>query len=130
MCENHMCNNGGPVGRRPSTDAGSTLTPLMFQILVALSGEERHGYAILQEIEERTRGAFRIGAGTLYRAIKQLVDAGLIAELEPPEGGHRQRRTYRLTPQGRQRAAADARVFRDIARWAEEARLDKSEARS
>lgn len=118
------------MGRRPSTDAGSTLTPLMFQILVALSGEDRHGYAIMQEIEERTRGAFRIGAGTLYRAIKQLVDAGLIAELETPEGGHRQRRTYELTAEGRERAAADARVFRDIARWAEEAQLDKSGARS
>ena len=118
------------MGRRSSTDAGSTLTPLMFQILVALSDEDRHGYAIMQEIEERTRGAFHIGAGTLYRAIKQLVDAGLIAELEAPDGAHRQRRTYQLTPEGRERAAADARVFRDIARWAEEARLDESGARS
>jgi len=117
------------MGRRSSTDEGSTLSPLMFQILVALSGGDRHGYAILQEIEGRTDGAFRIGAGTLYRAIKQLVDAGLMAEVEGDDG-HRQRRTYQLTEAGRERAAADARVFRQIAEWADEAALDETEAGS
>lgn len=117
------------MGRRSSTDEGSTLTPLMFQILVALSEGDRHGYAILQAIEERTGGAFRIGAGTLYRAIKQLVDAGLMAETDADDG-HAQRRTYRLTEAGRARAAADARVFRDIAAWADEAALGDSEART
>ena len=117
------------MGRRSSTDPGSTLTPLMFQILVALSGGERHGYAILQEIEERTDGAFRIGAGTLYRAIKQLVDAELMLELAGDDG-HSQRRVYRITEAGRARAAADARVFRGIAAWAEEAQLGDSEAGS
>lgn len=113
------------MGRRSSTDEGSTLTPLMFQILVALSNGERHGYSILQEIEERTDGAFRVGAGTLYRAIKQLVDAGLMAET-PGDDSHAQRRTYRLTEAGRARAAADAKVFREIAAWAEEARLGET----
>ncbi len=117
------------MGRRTSTDEGSTLTPLMFQILVALSESDRHGYAILQQIEERTQGAFRVGAGTLYRAIKQLVDAGLMAEVDA-DGGHRQRRNYRLTDAGRDRAAVDARVFREIAAWADEARLGETEAGS
>jgi DNA-binding PadR family transcriptional regulator len=111
------------MGRRPSTDQGSTLTPLMFQILVALSQGERHGYAIMQEVEERTGGAFPIGAGSLYRAIKQLVDAGLIAELEAKPDDHRQRRHYRLTKAGKRRAAAEARVFADIVAWARDARL-------
>ncbi len=117
------------MGRRSSTDEGSTLTPLMFQILIAVSEGDRHGYGILQEIEERTEGAFRIGAGTLYRAIKQLVDAGLMAEVEG-EGGHAQRRTYRITEPGRDRAAADARVFRRIAAWADEASLGETEVGS
>ena len=117
------------MGRRSSTDEGSTLTPLMFQILVALSSGERHGYAILQEIEERTDGAFRVGAGTLYRAIKQLVDADLLAETAGDEG-HSQRRTYRITEAGRERAAADARVFREIAAWADEARLGETKVGS
>ena len=111
------------MGRRSSTDEKSTLTPLMFQILVALSEGERHGYAIMQQIEERTDGAFSIGAGTLYRAVKQLVDAGLIAEVEPKPGAHRQRRTYRLTEPGRKRAASEARIFDGIATWARDARL-------
>lgn len=116
------------MARRPSTDERSTLTPLMFQILVALSGDDaRHGYAILQEIEERTRGAFTVGAGSLYRSIKKLVDAGLIAEIEPEDRSHRQRRYYRLTDEGRQRVAAEAEVFRDIVAWARDARvLDSS----
>ena len=111
------------MGRRPSTDEASTLTPLMFQILLGLSDGQRHGYAIMQEIEERTDGAFPIGAGTLYRAIKQLVDAGLIAEVQPKTSVHRQRRYYRLTPAGRRRAAAEARVFGDMVAWARDAQL-------
>lgn len=111
------------MGRRPSTDERSTLTPLMFQILVALSEDERHGYAIMQEIEERTGGAFAIGAGSLYRSIKQLVDADLIMELDPEPGAHSQRRTYRLTPAGRKRAGDEARIFADIAAWARDAEL-------
>ncbi len=111
------------MGRRLSTDEGSTLTPLMFQILLALSQGERHGYAIMQEIEERTGGAFGIGAGTLYRSFKQLVDAGLIAEGKPRPKVHRQRRYYRLTPGGRRRAAAEARVFHGMVAWARDAQL-------
>ena len=111
------------MNRRPKTNETSTLTPLMFQILVALSQGERHGYAIMQEIEERTSGAFRIGAGTLYRSIKKLVDASFIAEVTPEEPAHQQRRTYRLTPNGRERAAAEARVFEGIAAWARDAEL-------
>jgi DNA-binding PadR family transcriptional regulator len=98
----------------------------MFQILLGLSDGQRHGYAIMQEIEERTDGAFGIGAGTLYRAIKQLVDAGLIAEVQRKTSEHRQRRYYRLTPAGRRRAAAEARVFDGMVAWARDARLLES----
>ncbi len=111
------------MGRRPATDDASTLTPLMFQILVALSQGERHGYAIMQEIEERTAGAFPIGAGSLYRSIRQLVDAGFIAELKQKSSPHPQRRHYRITQAGRKRAGAEARLFTDIADWARDARL-------
>lgn len=111
------------VGRRHATDEASTLTPLMFQILVALSQGDRHGYAIMQEIEERTGGAFTIGAGSLYRSIKQLVDAGFIAELVAKSPTHRQRRHYRLTQAGRKRAKIEARVFGVMVEWARDARL-------
>ena len=115
------------MSRRHATDEASTLTPLMFQILVALSGGGRHGYAIMQEIEERTGGAFAIGAGSLYRSIKQLVNAGLIAELPNEESSHSQRRNYRLTVAGRRRASAEARVFNDIVSWARDAQLLRPE---
>ena len=111
------------MGRRLSTDEGSTLTPLMFQLLLALSNGQRHGYAIMQEIEDRTDGAFNIGAGSLYRAIKQLVDAVLIAEVKPKTATHSQRRYYKLTPTGRRRAAVEARVFGGMVAWAEDAKL-------
>ena len=111
------------MGKQTSADDTSTLTPLMFQILVALSQGERHGYAIMQEIEERTLGAFKIGAGTLYRSIKKLVDSGFITEVTPEIPVHPQRRTYQLTPGGRERAAAEARVFEGIAAWARDAEL-------
>ena len=111
------------MGRRTKNPKASTLSPLMFQILVALSHDRRHGYAIMQEIEQRTGGAFAVGAGTMYRAIKQLVDSGLIAEAEPKNPVHSQRRYYRLTPKGRRRAASDARVFGGMVEWARDAQL-------
>ena len=117
------------MGRRSSTDEGSPLTPLMFQILVAVAEQDRHGYAITQEIEARTGGAFHIGAGTLYRSIKQLVDAGLMEETDE-DTGHSQRRMYRITDAGRGRAATDAKVFREIAAWADEVALGDSEVAS
>lgn len=107
--------------RRPSTDEAATLTPLMFQILVAVTDRERHGYSILKEIEERTDGAFRVGAGSLYRAVRSLMDAGLIVETQPKEKTHSQRRYYRVTPVGRRRAATEAEIFRGMVEWADEA---------
>ena len=109
------------MSRQSNTAETATLTPLMFQILVALVEGERHGYAIMQQIEERTGGAFRIGAGSLYRAIKQLVDAKFIAETKPKLQVHSQRRYYRITPTGRRRTAAEARLFHDMVAWSQDA---------
>ena len=62
-------------------DFGS-LTGIEFEILLSLAGGDLHGYAILQEIGERSAGALTVRPGTLYRAISRLLDAGLIAELD------------------------------------------------
>ncbi len=110
------------MGRKSNTDPAATLTPLMFQILVALSQGERHGYAIMQEIEERTEGEFSIGAGSLYRSIKQLLRAGFVEDIEK-EHVRSQRRYYKITKIGKQRAAADARVFAEMVAWANDAEL-------
>lgn len=87
------------------------LTPVAFEILLALADEEHHGYAIMRDIEERSGGRLSLHAGTLYRAIARLVDEGLISELEErpdPEVDDGRRRYYRLTGLGRRVAAAEA----------------------
>ena len=83
----------------------------MFHVLLALAGDDLHGYAILKEVELRTGGKVRLSTGTLYGIIKRLVNDGLIAELHsrPADSDDDERRRYyRLTPQGRQVATAEA----------------------
>ena len=76
----------------------------VIHILLALADGARHGYAIKQDVEERTNGTIRLGPGTLYEAIQRLEDGGLIEEQQPlksaPDGQAAQRRYYALTPRG------------------------------
>lgn len=93
------------------------LTPAMFHVLLALAGEDLHGYAILKEVELRTGGKVRLSTGTLYGIIKRLLADGLIAERRwrPSEAlDDERRRYYRLTPQGRQVAMAEAERMDEI----------------
>jgi DNA-binding PadR family transcriptional regulator len=69
-------------------------------MLLALSGGQRHGYAIKQEVERRTGGDIRLGPGTLYEAIQRLEEDGLIEEA-PGSADRSGRRVYRLTRAGR-----------------------------
>ena len=107
------------MSRRRHTDPDSSLSPLMLQILLALGEGERHGYAIMQEIERRTGATTEIGAGTLYRSVKQLLDAGFIVEVTPRKIVHRQRRYYGITPAGRSRAALEAQRLIEMVDWAQ-----------
>ena len=87
------------------------LTPAMFQVLVALAGSEMHGYAILKEVAEQTRGEVRLSAGTLYGIIKRLLAEGMIVESSErpaPAQDDSRRRYYRLTAWGREVAVAEA----------------------
>jgi DNA-binding PadR family transcriptional regulator len=77
------------------------LSAQQFQILLALSDGDRHGYGIILEISERTSGAVRLGTGTLYTALAGLVDRALIAESRRRPAGDERRKYYRLTPLGR-----------------------------
>jgi len=56
------------------------LAPATFEILLALVGSERHGYAIMKEVSTRTAGAVKLGPGTLSGALKRLLEAGLVEE--------------------------------------------------
>src|SRR5437870_11594972 len=93
------------------------LTPAMFHVLLALAGDDLHGYAILKEVELRTGGKVRLSTGTLYGIIKRLLSDGLIVELRsrPAESNDDERRRYyRLTPQGRHVATAEAERMDEI----------------
>ena len=87
------------------------LTPVAFEILLALADGERHGYSILQEVEARSSGTVALHAGTLYRALARLLETELIQELREspdPTSADERRRYYRLTSRGIAVARAEA----------------------
>jgi DNA-binding PadR family transcriptional regulator len=91
-----------------------TLLPLpqaMFHILVALADQDRHGYAIMQDVAARTDGALKLSPGTLYGSIKRMLEDGLILEIDErpdPDDDDERRRYYRITRFGRDVAQAEA----------------------
>src|SRR5438477_2561943 len=91
-----------------------------FHILLALADEDRHGYAIIQDVEARTGGELRLSAGTLYRSIARMVEQGLIAEVarRRTAAEDERRRTYRLTPFGTAVARAEMRRLSQLVRLA------------
>ena len=100
-------------------DALLPLTPISFEILLALLADDRHGYAILQQVEARLRGRLPMRTGTIYRALARLVDEGLIIAAPATKRGaetrqiDERRRYYRITPQGRKIARAEAERLAD-----------------
>jgi DNA-binding PadR family transcriptional regulator len=93
------------------------LTPAVLHVLLALAGEERHGYGIMREVEDRTGGEVRLGPGTLYGAIKRMLADGLIEESDErpdPVLDDRRRRYYRITDFGRRVAGAEAERLQDL----------------
>jgi DNA-binding PadR family transcriptional regulator len=106
--------------RRTPTDDVDSFLPLptaVFHILVALADRDRHGYSIMQDVETRTDGKVRLSAGTLYTAIRRMLEQGLIDELRDspdPESADERRRYYRLTRLGRDVAVAEARRFSEL----------------
>jgi DNA-binding PadR family transcriptional regulator len=115
MCFEHIVR---PMDRFRA-DIFLPLSPVAFEILLALADGNRHGYSILQEIESRTGGAISLNAGTLYRALARLLEHALIEELdEPPASANddERRRYYRLTSRGIAVARAEAtRLERQVA---------------
>jgi DNA-binding PadR family transcriptional regulator len=96
------------------------LPPATFHILLALLEGERHGYAIIQDVEARTGGELRLSAGTLYRSIARMVEQGLIAEVtrRPAVRDDERRRYYRITKFGTDVARAELRRLAQLVRLA------------
>lgn len=96
------------MNRTPSTEP-QPLTPAVLHVLLALSDGEKHGYAIMKEVEHNTDGQMRMGPGTLYGTIKRLMQAALIEESDErpdPALDDQRRRYYRITGPG-ERALRD-----------------------
>lgn len=99
------------------------LTPTVFHILLALADEDRHGYGIIQEVKLRTQDRVHLMAGTLYGAIKRLLERDLITETDDrpdPELDDERRRYYRLTDFGQRVLTAE------VARLEEQVRQARS----
>ena len=116
----------------PSPESFLPLTAVVFEILLALSGGDLHGYDIMREVESRTAGDVSLHAGTLYRALHRLLRARLVEEIaEPADAAAKQderRRYYRLTTLGRGVAVAEARRLASQVNAARARRLIKGSA--
>lgn len=103
------------------TDSFLPLKPQWFHILLALSGQDQHGYGIMQEVLERTGGKVHLWPPTLYGSLKRLVEDGLVGETDKrpaPDQDDSRRRYYRLTPLGRRVLAAETARLEDLVRAA------------
>ncbi len=95
----------------PTPDSLLPLKPVVFQVLLSLVDGERHGYALVQDIAERTAAKIDLEPGNLYRVLKAMLEEGVIEESErrrAPDRDDERRRYYRITAFGRKVAMAEA----------------------
>ena len=97
------------------------LPPATLHILLALAETERHGYAIMRDVEARTDGQLKLSPGTLYRAVARMVEQGLIVEVgtRRTRAEDARRRYYRITGFGQAVARADVRRLLQLVRHAQ-----------
>ena len=117
----------------PRHDALLPLRPIVFQVLVSLADAERHGYAIVQDIVERSAGRISLEPGNLYRHLKLMLDDGLIEESDRrpvPGKDDERRRYYRITRLGRQVALAETARLEAFAADARSRLMARSQGRS
>lgn len=108
-----------PAGPRP--ESLLPLPPAVFHILMAVADEDRHGYAIIQEVLARTSGDVRLSPGTLYRSIQRMLDDDLIVETNDrpaPEMDDERRRYYAITKFGQAVAEAEASRLTELVKLA------------
>jgi DNA-binding PadR family transcriptional regulator len=106
---------------RAAIDALLPLPSATFHILLAVAQEDRHGYAIILDVAERTGGELRLSAGTLYRSIQRMLEQGLLVESRSrpaPALDDERRRYYRITPFGREVTRAEARRLIQLVKMA------------
>tara|TARA_B100000315_G_scaffold216543_1_gene216492 strand:- start:393 stop:776 length:384 start_codon:yes stop_codon:yes gene_type:complete len=112
--------------RNMRTFHAAPVTPVEFHILLALVDTDRHGYAVMRQVASDSEGTVQLGPGTLYGAIKRLLDYGYIREVESridPDFDDARRKYYRLTTPGRAAAIEEAERLADVVRLARTKRI-------
>jgi DNA-binding PadR family transcriptional regulator len=107
--------------KSPQPESFLPLPAATFHILMAVAEEDRHGYAVIQDVAARTGGELKLSAGTLYRSVQRMLEQGLIMETQErpaPELDDERRRYYRITPLGAAVAKAEATRMAKLVRWA------------
>jgi DNA-binding PadR family transcriptional regulator len=105
------------------------LTPIVFQVLLALADKDRHGYGIIREVDRRTDGLIALRTGTLYTVLKRLLELDLVEDSDKrpaPDEDDERRRYYRMTPLGRAVMEAEARRLESLVSLAREMRVLKT----
>ena len=101
----------------PQPETFLPLTQPVFHIMLALSNSEKHGYAIMKDVEAMSSGQFKMGPATLYSSIKRMLDAGFIEESDDrpdPDLDDQRRRYYKLTGLGLQVLEAESRRLEQL----------------
>lgn len=96
------------------------LRPVEFEVLLTLAGEDSHGFGIIQATEARTDGEVVLDTATLYRALRRMLAAAWIREVEGDDATDGRRRVYAITDEGRRVAEAEARRMASLVRTAVE----------
>jgi len=114
---------------RPDPRSLLPLTPIVFQVLLALADADRHGYGIIREVDARTGGLIVLRTGTLYTVLKRLLEHELVEESDVrphPEEDDERRRYYRVTPFGREVMQAEAQRLESLVALARDKRVLKA----
>jgi DNA-binding PadR family transcriptional regulator len=111
-----------PDYTEPDPESLLPLPSVAFHVLMALAAGERHGYAIIQDVAQRTDNRLKLGAGTLYRSLQRMLEQGLIVEVSGRaatvkgelERDDERRRYYKITRFGESVARAEARRLTEL----------------
>jgi DNA-binding PadR family transcriptional regulator len=106
--------------------SNAPLTPAVLHILLALSGQERHGYGIMKQVESDSQGKVKMGPGTLYGSLGRMIDAGLIRESDKrvdPKMDDERRIYYKITAAGQKALSAELQRYREVVAVAQQLRL-------
>ncbi len=114
------------TNQRRDAESHLPLTAPVFHLLLALADGDKHGYAIMKDVAQRTENKVRLSAGTLYGIISRLLAEGMILEVRErpaPALDDERRRYYRLTAFGREVAIAEAERMEKVLAMARSKRL-------